>query len=777
MDIWSWVRARRKELLADGNARLAELLYALPDHVVDLRHHQVDALVPEAIALSRARKDPWIELFFRHWELQSRVLTRMHGEGALASAVDLVDFAHRPETEGCPQSVCTIQDLAACYGIVDGPGWAPERIEVTAETLARIDPTWGCFDCISAEHADALRDGAQLEAADAFLQKQIAAKLAKAPDDELDRFCGMTRVSILSELGRNEEALALVERQLAGSEDSVNRTLLRRTHRARVLARLGRTEEAVKSLPTMAEFVDAIDGYDLWSDAALTLVRAGALANDSALGFSIGTMVSRLDKNGAVRSTLHVAERHVELSSLRGALWSARRSLAVMERCVPRLRKALDALDRVKRARELVARCEGSLDVPLPESADALLEALADETESRDADRDLPLLEAARAKWPDHEPLLLSHASALYAAGAREDAIALLEERVRAHEPTEDVVLRLGNMLLREDAARFGAYEELVRARASREDIRVLPGFLRGARAMEQERWSEARDGLRPAVEARSDGFNARRMLARALLRAGEEGAREALRRLREIEEGGHFERADHWDRMSAAAILGDWEAVQASAEALSLGLAAGTGPVAEQWELCTIAIEDDDGTHEFIAGRTGPTTARVLVVAGPGAVQRFGDEWVFDARPLNRAPDASADEETRRQHRWRYAGVHCTKRGGYRVVELDGARPTPEQFERFASALEALGVEVRQGGGDAYRLKDPRDSSKDLPAIYVRLAVLPTLDDRALSALLDRACEELELPLTWPALAGSIGDEALIEAHRARSEAYGVEF
>ncbi|MFO0559886.1 MAG: hypothetical protein U0269_17840 [Polyangiales bacterium] len=776
MDIWSWVRARRKELLAEGNSRLAELLYALPDHVVDLRHHQVDALVPEAIALSRARKDPWLELFFRHWDLQSRVLTRMHGESALSSAVDLVDFAHRPETEGCPQSVCTIQDLAACYGIVDGPGWAPERIEVTHETLARIDPTWGCFDCISAEHADALRDGGRLEEAEAFLQRQIAAKLAKDPNDELDRFCGMTRVSILSDLGRNDEALALVERQLAGREDSVNRTLLRRAHKARVLARMGRADEAVKALPTLAEFVDAIDGYDLWSDAALLLVRAGALANDSALGFSIGTMVSRLDKNGAVRSTLHVAERHLELSVARGAVWSARRSLATMERCLPRLRKELDALDRVQKARALLAQREGSLSIELPESADALLASLGDATEARDADRDLPVLEAARAKWPEHEPLLLSLSSALYAAGAREDAIALLEERVRSSEPTEDVVLRLGNMLLREESARFAAYEALIHARSSREEIKVLPGFLRGASALEQERWSEARDGLRPAVEARADGFNARRMLARALLRAGEDGAREALSRLSEIEAGGELARNDHWDRMSAATIVGDWATVRASARALGLDVLEGEGAIDERWELCVLAVEDEDGIHELIAGRTGPATARVLHVAGPGEEQRFGDVWVFDTRPLNRAPEPDADEETRRRHRWKYSAVHRLHRGDFRVVELDGARPSPEQYERFAIALEARGIEVRQGGGDQYRLKDPRDSAAEIPAIYVRLAVPGSIDDRSLSALLDAATDGFELPLTWPALAESVGDAALIEAHRARSNAYGVE-
>jgi hypothetical protein len=122
------------------------------------------------------------------------------------------------------------------------------------------------------------------------------------------------------------------------------------------------------------------------------------------------------------------------------------------------------------------------------------------------------------------------------------------------------------------------------------------------------------------------------------------------------------------------------------------------------------------------------------------------------------------------------YAAVHCVARGGFRTVELDGARPTIEQFDAFAEVLEAEGIEVRQGGGDAYKLTDPSDPSAKIAAVYVRLAVPPAIDDRALGALLDRATEGFAHPFAWPALAEAIGDEAGIEAHRARAEAYGVE-
>lgn len=64
------------------------------------------------------------------------------------------------------------QDLASCYANVDGPGWVEERIEVCDETLARIDPTWACFHCLSNEKAEALLDDGRGEDALAFLAEQ-----------------------------------------------------------------------------------------------------------------------------------------------------------------------------------------------------------------------------------------------------------------------------------------------------------------------------------------------------------------------------------------------------------------------------------------------------------------------------------------------------------------------------------------------------------------------------------------------------------------------------
>ena len=158
MDIWRWVAETQIELFESGQYRLAQLVEGLSHAVCDGRHSQVDSIVPEALALARAIKNPWLEVFIRHWYMQSKVFHRYEVADALPEAVRLLEFANREETRQCPQSVCVTQDLAQCYAQLDGPGYVEERRGVAGETLDRIDPSWPCFRCISAEYAGALCD-------------------------------------------------------------------------------------------------------------------------------------------------------------------------------------------------------------------------------------------------------------------------------------------------------------------------------------------------------------------------------------------------------------------------------------------------------------------------------------------------------------------------------------------------------------------------------------------------------------------------------------------
>ncbi len=151
VDIWNWVYGTASRLRSEGQGVLAEQILGLADVATGGPAEQVDAVIPGLVAAARAIDSPWLEVFVRHWHLQNRVIRRGQGVAALGEAVSLYEFAHREETQDCPQSICVTQDLLMCYGTVDGPGYVQERVEAAEEALDRIDPTWGCFECLTAE--------------------------------------------------------------------------------------------------------------------------------------------------------------------------------------------------------------------------------------------------------------------------------------------------------------------------------------------------------------------------------------------------------------------------------------------------------------------------------------------------------------------------------------------------------------------------------------------------------------------------------------------------
>lgn len=253
MDIWNWVEKLRADLREAGQEQSARLIDELTAYVCDLEVERAEALLPEVKALSRTLNNPWLEIFVRHWEMRNRVGNQLEGETALADAVSLFELANRDDTQACPQSVCVTQDLASCYANVDGPGWVEERIEVCDETLARIDPTWACFHCLSNEKAEALLDDGRGEDALAFLAEQEK-KILAAGEEVFDSLLEM-RVAILLNLGRAEQALALIgemEEKVEGAEWN-NISQPRRLYKAHGLALLGRDEEALEALLPFSE--------------------------------------------------------------------------------------------------------------------------------------------------------------------------------------------------------------------------------------------------------------------------------------------------------------------------------------------------------------------------------------------------------------------------------------------------------------------------------------------------------------------------------------------
>lgn len=753
MDLWAWVNATEARLREQGHARLADLLDQIPSETCDDRHERVDALVSEALALAEAIDEPWLELFVRHWGLQSRILHRMDG-AALGEAVSLVEFAHRDETRGCPQAVCAVQDLAAAYGFVDGPGYAPERLEVAREAEGRIDPTWSCFTCIATEYAAALRDQGDHAASLAFVEQKVAMLDAEGVPHAAHAL-SRARIDALLGLGRHQEALAFVAEDEKHGRDDAHHRLWRRLDRARLHVRLGDVAAARLALPTADEVRPTPLYYAAWVDAVAELVRAGAIPNDARLGATLQGFLERLERQGIGRMTLELAQIHGSLALGRGAVHIARRALAAMERAATLLHRPLDALDRIGQLRAALAAAPGLAEVVVPETAALVLAALASD-DAHDPEKDLLLLEAAHARFGDDARVALALAGCQNAGGFESDAIATLDA---FHRKTGDgdVVLRLGSLLLArpEDLA---AVVERHRRLATDDASRAFADWLLARAAHASGDWKACLGHVDAVLLARPDGIASRVMYADAARRLGDHAA--ALAKLDEVvamtPEGG----PPDWDRMLVATLLGDHARVRESAKRVGIDLEGegdGEGPIDTRMGFCRIRFEDDD--RDEWALRISPVTARIIDIAPPPRAQRYRDVVAFEAIPLNAPP---RNDEERQRHYCVYPWVATLTKGSHRAYVIDGIHPGEDVVDQLMDAAKALDCGFRVLSGDGYEVAGVR-------GLYCAVALPEPADEAAVCAALQRVIGDRKL--AFAALARAAGAADLAERHAALAE------
>jgi tetratricopeptide (TPR) repeat protein len=769
MDIWRWVEATKRELRKEGHGRLATLMEDLPDLVCSDQHGRVEAVVPEAVALARAAKRPHVEVFVRHWALQSRVLHRWEAQGHLAEAVSLLEFANRDETRQCPQSVCVTQDLASCYACTDGPRYVKERLAVASETLARIDPSWPCFQCISDEYATALQDDERHEEALAFLQAQTDRAVAAGADD-VPRFV-TSRVESLLALGRTAEAWELMEDHEADAAGGTHREIDVELMRARVLAALGRAEEAEHVLPGFDVVMETPSHYEDYAQAVVALVEAGRLPNDAALGVRFRRMLARAEANGARWLAARLAVLATRLAVTRGARAVAREGLADVER----LRRELGRPERlpVDVLRDEVESAKAAAP-ELPEAPEAIRERLPD-----DAEAGLAILEAARERWPDDETLAVMHARALVACALEDRAEVVLRQHVERHPGAETAVVELGRTLLGQ--GRHEALQALVEGSMQGDELRTQGLWLLAASHLKRDDLDGAAAYLERLLALDPDAHVPRHRLAGIEQRRGRHAEALAhLDRLVEHAEPGELD----WDRMTSATVVGAWEALRGSARRLGLDFEGleGEGPIDAPMGLCRLRFVEADGSRsDYFAERRGPVCARVVQMAGPRRPEHFADLVAFDAGPLNPRAPGDEDGEDGEAEPWVpiFPVVHVVSSGGFRCWSLDGVHPGENAWAALVEALEAIGGVIDVRSDERYEHTDPEDESKVLSGVYAYACMPRDLEPAELHARLHELTKAWAHPVVWPELADALPVGEARERELARvaevTERYGL--
>ncbi len=768
MDIWNWVEKLQGDLRQAGQAQNAHLLNRLADDVSELQVDRVDALLPEARALGKALDNPWVDVYVGHWALRNRVGNRVEGESALGEAVALFERAHREDTLECPQSICVTQDLAACYGNIDGPGWVPERVEVCDETLARIDPSWACFQCLSCEKADALLDDGRGQEALDYLQAQADA-IEACGKEVFDSFPEM-QIKILLGLGRAEEALALIEKREAevvasGEYEPANCTVPRRLSKAWALAQLGRDEEALQQMVPWSELTP--NYWRLWANTAAALCRRDPARNTWDLGTRFNTIIEHFARVGSHRLLIEVAALSLELALQRGARWVAQRQLGLARAHLPQLRQDRGASALVA---ALAARVESLPDVaPLPVPATELLawlEARAEQIHARDPEQEAQWLLQAHAQCPDDEPLADTAASALNACGAQAEARALLWDFVAAH-PQHDGAAAYTLMRWLAEQGDDAGLRRL--ADVFRDSVPVFAHWCEVQRARRVSDWPALELAAKALLELSPGSHGARGTLARMYMETGRfSDAQACYAQLIELLEEPN---AAHWDHMSAASAAHDWDAVRRSATAIGMELSSTEGVVEEPWGWVIIRSEEEGEPMEYYARRSGPVTARIVENAPANRAQQVGDWVVFDAALVHPAPE---DEEAREHFIPTYAQVHVLERGGFaRSWLIDGAHPGEDAWNALVEAVEAQGWKIWAHSRPDYTVTDPEAEDGTLPGLLFTIAQPQDHAPLALHRFLQQATAGWAHPLCWLRLAEACDQDR--QPHLDVIERYGL--
>ena len=768
MDIWAWYHERVEQLYEDGQNRLVEIMENIPSYTVDGYHDKVDAVVPEGLALARSIKDQWVELFLRHWELQSLVLHRIDVKQGLPKAVSLLEFAHREENLACPQSICAVQDLANCYGNADGPGYVQERLDVASETMAKIDPSWSCYVCIACEYAAALLDSKQYEQALEFLDqcdKEMQAKREKKDTGHLL----LTRVKVLILMERYEEAIKKLEKINSPNSGDTFKLEVRLVE-SKIAALTGRFEHSKALLLEYDTAVTDPSIYSLWVEISYLLVKNGDMENGWRLCAQHQKMIDTMLRNGAVRDVITLSAWVCELALLRGQKNTARFYANVIDSCLPQLHKVLDAQDILQELNEEIQKTP-SVDIELPEKLSDVEAWLGDDPEVA-----LSRIEACLRQWPGEESLVVDASRCLLALGRHHASIRYLERFLQDAPDSAEVILELGYALSRDKQAFTRFYNQL-EGQDLTEDSRLNLLWVKALCHRQQDQPEDAKICLNQILQAQPDLFNTRQLLARIEQEQGNYA--EALTHIERLHKTYPDNKNLNWDMAVLATLLQHWDKLQTCCAELGMELE-GEGPEYGQWGYCRLQFTRDDGEKTIIyADRVGPVTARVSHASHIAKPQLYNTLVVFDPAPLNQL-----DQENEEGHKvdsegndsYLYEVIETIEPGGYNTFSIDGVYPGEENLQKVIETLKQQGCFFNKRNGDEYQVYDEQETNPGpMDGIYAYILMPDSRAPSKINEALESVVKDFEHPLMWIELAEAIGDADLIAAQRAIRQRYGL--
>lgn len=745
MDIWAWLYRATQDIEAAGHPELASKFFTFPNTAAGHHHDVVDAVYPELLAAARAVGNPWLEVYARHWYSQSLYL-RDHADALLRHSVETLEFAHREETEQCPQSVCAVQDLCMAYASCDGPVHVEQRLGVTAEAFARIDASWPCYVCLSAEEAAAHVDAGNLDTALVAVRRRVAA--VRAATGKLNAHDSTVLSKWLQAAGDPKGALKML-----GAHDT-QYVAERRITRALAHLALGDAPAAAEALPT-SESARREDEYWRWIGAYHGVVSAGLQANTWEEAAAIHSYVTQLVEHGASWKAFGLVERHLQLAVLRGARCTAEAALAL-------LRAAQAALtDGARVTPRVVAATEAVETIPAPTLPCAPAEAagVLDAMEGIGPEELLDLADTAAAQGAAGDDLLMLRSRLLAQLGRLPEARALLLTRLEQAPDSPELTAGCLRAFW-EDAPSLQRVAEII---AVAQPVRA--SWTRANLAFRRKDHAETVRHCREILDRDPTAVNTMRLWADACRAMGEYIDELPLRQA-VLAHSDPIDPMDRWQLLVPATIWGEWALVREQLPYLDLHPQSDEGPIAEHWGHVTITYPDGRSS-DVVAQRTGPVSAIIRGVLPWDDDQCYGDEVVFAPGYLNERP-ADADDA------WRptFAHVVTVREGKYRTEPVSGPYPGDEAWEAIRAQLGECDL-VRTSNDD-FRIFD-QQRQEHVPAVWSLLLIPPSVTLVEADGLLTAATAHLHDPLFWWELADDAGLDAKV--HAVRGKRYGYKY
>lgn len=148
MSVWNWIHAFMKRVEDDPERQ--DLYFRFSDA---LECREADpgrtiAMFEEGRHIARDLDEPWWDLFYEHWILQTLLFYSHDYTRVVDRAVKATLEMTKPPFRDFPQRVCLHEDLIYSYVGIDPEGYAP-KIEQALEYMKReVHPNLECNHCL-----------------------------------------------------------------------------------------------------------------------------------------------------------------------------------------------------------------------------------------------------------------------------------------------------------------------------------------------------------------------------------------------------------------------------------------------------------------------------------------------------------------------------------------------------------------------------------------------------------------------------------------------------